>query len=163
MNKNNYINYIKKEYIVKNKLTVDYIDLDKPWGAYFALQESDTKKFAKLFFNNLTLDFSHPLKPKFLIVAPHKRLSWQYHHRRSELWKVLIGPIAISLSSNDYETAPKTYDCNELIHIPILTRHRLIGLNNWALVAEIWEHEQIDNPSTEEDIVRLQDDFSRTG
>ena len=38
-------------------------------------------------------------------------------------------------------------------------RHRLVGLENYAVVAEIWQHTDIDNPSDEKDIVRLQDDF----
>jgi hypothetical protein len=40
-------------------------------------------------------------------------------------------------------------------------RHRLIGLDSWAIVAEIWQHTDIENPSNEEDIVRIQDDFGR--
>ena len=40
-------------------------------------------------------------------------------------------------------------------------RHRIIGLDNYAVVAEIWIHTDKDNPSDENDIVRLQDDFDR--
>jgi len=40
-------------------------------------------------------------------------------------------------------------------------RHRLIGLDQWGIVAEIWRHTDIENPSDEDDIVRLQDDFGR--
>ena len=39
-------------------------------------------------------------------------------------------------------------------------RHRLIGLDDYAVVAEIWQHtDKI--PSDEEDIIRVQDDFGR--
>ena len=39
-------------------------------------------------------------------------------------------------------------------------RHRLIGLTDYGIVAEIWQHtEKV--PSDEEDIVRVQDDFKR--
>jgi hypothetical protein len=38
-------------------------------------------------------------------------------------------------------------------------RHRLIGLDSWGIVAEIWQHTDLNQPSDEEDIVRLQDDF----
>lgn len=34
-------------------------------------------------------------------------------------------------------------------------RHRLIGLNNWGVIAEIWRHTDKENPSDEDDIVRL--------
>ena len=40
-------------------------------------------------------------------------------------------------------------------------RHRIIGLENYAVVAEIWIHTDKDNPSDENDIVRVQDDFDR--
>ena len=40
-------------------------------------------------------------------------------------------------------------------------RHRLIGLNDYGVVAEIWQHTDKKNPSDEEDIVRVQDDFGR--
>ena len=40
-------------------------------------------------------------------------------------------------------------------------RHRLVGLDNWGIVAEIWQHTDAANPSDEEDIIRVQDDFGR--
>ena len=39
-------------------------------------------------------------------------------------------------------------------------RHRLIGLEDYGIVAEIWQHTD-SVPSDEEDIVRVQDDFKR--
>ena len=40
-------------------------------------------------------------------------------------------------------------------------RHRLVGLNDWGMVAEIWQHIDANNPSDENDIIRVQDDFGR--
>ena len=40
-------------------------------------------------------------------------------------------------------------------------RHRLVGLSNFGVVAEIWIHTDSNNLSDEEDIVRLEDDYSR--
>ena len=40
-------------------------------------------------------------------------------------------------------------------------RHRIIGTSEYAVVAEIWIHTDKDNPSDENDIVRIQDDFDR--
>jgi mannose-6-phosphate isomerase len=40
-------------------------------------------------------------------------------------------------------------------------RHRLVGLNQWGVLAEIWQHTDPSNPSDEDDIVRVQDDFGR--
>jgi hypothetical protein len=42
--------------------------------------------------------------------------------------------------------------------IPQGTRHRGVGREDWALIAEIWQHT---NPSNENDIVRMQDDLGR--
>jgi hypothetical protein len=40
-------------------------------------------------------------------------------------------------------------------------RHRLVGLSEWGMLAEIWQHTDAQNPSDENDIVRVQDDFGR--
>jgi mannose-6-phosphate isomerase len=40
-------------------------------------------------------------------------------------------------------------------------RHRLVGVEEWGIIAEIWQHTDIKNPSNEDDIVRVQDDFGR--
>ena len=40
-------------------------------------------------------------------------------------------------------------------------RHRLRGLDDYSVVAEIWQHTDPNNPTDEEDIIRLQDDFGR--
>jgi mannose-6-phosphate isomerase len=40
-------------------------------------------------------------------------------------------------------------------------RHRLIGLEGWGVLAEIWQHPDANHPSDENYIVRVQDDFGR--
>ena len=49
----------------------------------------------------------------------------------------------------------------DIIKIQTEERHRLVGLSNFGVVAEIWIHTDLNNPSDEQDIVRLQDDYSR--
>jgi len=49
----------------------------------------------------------------------------------------------------------------EIVHLAKGQRHRLVGLDGWGIVAEIWQHTDASNPSDENDIVRLQDDFGR--
>ena len=51
----------------------------------------------------------------------------------------------------------------ETITIAQGERHRIVGLDTWALIAEIWQHEDATNPSNEEDIVRLEDKYGREG
>ena len=36
------------------------------------------------------------LSPKFLVVGPGQRLSWQYHHRRSEIWRLIEGVAGVA-------------------------------------------------------------------
>jgi len=139
-------------------------DHDRPWGGFFVLQEDQAAKFAAQFFPHLSLDaiqITQKLSPKFLVVAPQKRLSWQYHFRRAELWTVVHGPVGVAISETDEQQVPGTYQEGECITLPIGQRHRLIGLAQWGVVAEIWQHTDVEHPSDESDIVRLQDDFGR--
>jgi mannose-6-phosphate isomerase len=65
-------------------------------GWLFCDRRNQAEKFIQLYFPHLTkaeLNISGKLSPKILVVAPDKRLSWQYHHRRAEIWK-LIGGVA---------------------------------------------------------------------
>ncbi|WP_332912820.1 hypothetical protein [Algoriphagus boritolerans] len=101
------------------------------------------------------------LSPKFLLVAPGARLSWQYHHRRSELWKLIAGKSSISRSHSDEQGPVQEMTLGEVVSLDKGERHRLIGTDNWGVVAEIWMHADPENPSDENDIIRLQDDYSR--
>ena len=117
-----------------------------------------------LFFNNLDvskLSLSGKLSPKILVIKPKKSLSWQYHYRRSEIWSVIKGGILVSKSDDDVERELINLNVGEQIEIKREERHRIIGTNKYALVAEIWIHTDKDNSSDEEDIVRVQDDFDR--
>lgn len=101
------------------------------------------------------------LSPKLLLVAPQQRLSWQYHHRRAEIWQVVAGPVAVATSPTDLETTSTAYAPGERVVLRQGERHRLIGLNSWGVVAEIWQHTDASQPSGESDIVRVQDGFGR--
>ena len=147
-----------------NNLNVISRDIDRPWGGFYVLDESQAQSFASLFFNNLDvskLSLSGKLSPKILVIKPKKRLSWQYHYRRSEIWSVIKGGILVSKSDDDVEKKLINLKDGEQIEIAKEERHRIIGTDKYALVAEIWIHTDKDNPSDEEDIVRVQDDFDR--
>ncbi|HRK75285.1 MAG TPA: hypothetical protein PLL64_13470, partial [Rhodothermales bacterium] len=101
------------------------------------------------------------LSPKILVVAPEKRLSWQYHHRRAEIWKVVGGVAGVVVSNTDEETPLRKLQMGEVVELQQGERHRLIGLEMWGIIAEIWQHTDRENPSDEADIVRVQDDFGR--
>lgn len=95
-----------------------------------------------------------------MIVNPGARLSWQYHHRRAEIWQVYRGEVGIIRSDNNTEGNWVRYKQGQQVKILQGQRHRLIGLEDFGIVAEIWQHTD-SVPSDENDIVRVQDDFKR--
>ena len=96
-----------------------------------------------------------------MIILPNQALSWQYHTRREEVWKVIVGPVGTIISNTDELTDPVIHQADELIFIQVNQRHRLIGLDNIAIVAELWVHTDEHNLSNELDIVRVRDDYGR--
>jgi len=141
------------------------INESKPWGAYWKIDDERIEMFVDIFFPEIKsklLKSKFNLSPKFLLVAPGEKLSWQYHHRRAENWRVVAGTVGIKVSDTDIEPEGfGKYKAGESISFDRGTRHRLIGLDRWGLVAEIWKHTDLNEPSNEEDIVRLKDDYAR--
>ena len=145
---------------------VERQDQTRPWGGFFVLDESQAADFATRYFPQLEISeiqITNKLSPKILVVAPHKRLSWQYHFRRAEIWKVIAGTtVGVKISDNDEQSDNvRVLESGSFIQMDKGERHRLIGLDGWGVVAEIWQHTDLENPSNEDDIVRLQDDFGR--
>lgn len=156
------------EDIARAGLTVTESDLERPWGAFYVIDESEIEPFAEQFFPDQLDELSQQLKtglsltPKILIVAPKQSLSWQYHHRRSEIWRVVAGPVGVVVSDSDeLPTTIQSQPTHTRITIAQGQRHRLIGLGSWGIVAEIWQHIDHANPSNEADIVRIQDQYGR--
>lgn len=137
---------------------------DKPWGAYLRISESSYEAFRKAYWGGI--DVPTPgqglrLDPKILIVAPNARLSLQYHGRRSEHWRVLDGPVKIAIGNDGASMSDIIAEVGQVVRIPCGQWHRLVGLNTWGRVAEIWEHTDQSKPSGEDDIVRVEDDYGR--
>lgn len=144
--------------------TVAASDASRPWGGFFVIDEKDAEQFIRHFFKDVPQAAYTPgakISPKLLVVASGKRLSWQYHFRRSEVWKVLHGNAGIVVSDTDEEGAPLTKPPGETVVLKQGERHRLIGGEDWTVLAEIWQHTDANQPSNEEDIVRISDDFGR--
>lgn len=139
-------------------------DDQRPWGGFFVIDEKQAAQFAAHFFpeeNSDELKITQRLSPKILLVAPQHRLSWQYHHRRAEIWKCIGSNVAVITSDTDVENEKHILHKGEIIKLSQGIRHRLVGLDDWGVVAEIWQHTDASNPSDENDIVRLQDDYNR--
>ncbi|MFN1835189.1 phosphoheptose isomerase [Balneola sp. MJW-20] len=153
-----------REKLISQGFKIENEDMDRPWGGFFVIDEGQAQQFIDTYFSGLTLDevnISGKLSPKILLVAPEKRLSWQYHFRRAETWKVLEGPVGIVRSMDDNQGPVRRYFSDDMVILHKGERHRLVGLDDWGVIAEIWQHLDADHPSDEDDIVRLEDDFGR--
>ena len=136
-------------------------DFNRPWGGFLLIDESQSKEFISKFISNEDLKIENKVSPKILIVKPNSRLSWQYHYRRKEIWKVFKNKVGVIKSTDNNETEMKIFNAGDVIELQKGERHRLIGLSDFGIVAEIWIHTDPTNPSDENDIVRLQDDYAR--
>jgi mannose-6-phosphate isomerase len=151
-------------FLTHHGFTIVNADENRPWGGFYVIDEAESQQFIEFFFKDVVQANEKSIgkiSPKILIVENNKRLSWQYHHRRSEVWKVIGGEVGVITSNNDVQGQVQLKKINDLVILKQGERHRLIGTENWGIIAEIWQHTDVDNPSDEEDIVRVQDDFGR--
>ena len=103
-----------QEEIESYGFTIVAKDFVRPWGAFLVIKEEEAQDFANRFFDGIdvdTLRVEGKLSPKILIVKPEARLSWQYHHRRAEIWQVYKGEVGIVRNN---ETIPEKPICKEV-------------------------------------------------
>jgi mannose-1-phosphate guanylyltransferase/mannose-6-phosphate isomerase len=109
----------------------------RPWGSYTVLEEGPGYKV------------------KRVTVNPGGRLSLQLHHRRSEHWVVIAGTARITCRRRVFDLT-----AGQSTGIPRETPHRLE--NCGTVLLEIIEVQN--GPYLgEDDIVRMQDDYGRSG
>lgn len=107
----------------------------RPWGAY-----------------EILLDSSY-CKVKRITVESQQRLSYQYHHKRSEVWTIIQGHGKMILNENETDIS-----AGDIVEIPALTKHRIENIGKEKLVfIEIQQGTYFG----EDDIVRLEDDYNR--
>lgn len=148
----------------------DFFEINdtKPWGAYFRIVDEQADRFVEQFFPGLTPEEARmgrdgvELSPKWLLVTPEQRLSWQKHDRRAERWHCLAGKGGYHKSMTDEQGEVVAFEPGDIVQFEEGERHRLVGgKDSYLLVAEIWQHTDPENPSNEADIIRLADDYSR--
>lgn len=154
------------EYLNEINLEVKSSDRHRPWGGFLTFAEADAAQFLNHFYSQdeLTIeDFPRQaaLSPKLLVIEPGKRLSWQYHSRRAEVWKCIFGTFDAVVSDTDEEKDSRTLRKGDIIKLAQGQRHRIVGKDCFAIIAEIWQHTDPNLLSNEDDIVRLQDDYGR--
>ena len=133
---------------------------ERPWGYFWCIDGAMLENFITEFFPRLSLNIN-ACSAKILFINSHSKLSWQYHNRRKELWSVILGPVGIIHSPTDEQSELIIAQNKDFFIIDEKERHRLIGLDCQAIVAEIWIHTDENNLSDENDIVRLSDDYQR--
>jgi mannose-6-phosphate isomerase-like protein (cupin superfamily) len=154
-----------RDYLLQQGFAIAELDDTRPWGAFFRIANAQADKFIELFYRDVPVPErarGGERSPKILLVAPLQRLSWQYHDRRGELWRVVNGTVGVYASPSDAQPEQRrALHAGETIELTQGTRHRLAGLDGWGAVAEIWIHTDPAWPSDEDDIHRLQDDYQR--
>ena len=108
---------------------------ERPWGRYFVLHDESTYKL------------------KRIEVDPGERLSYQYHHKRSEAWTIVEGMGRITLDGD-----VKDYKKGETILIPQRVKHRIENKGDKKLV---FIEVQTGSYFGEDDIIRIEDDYNR--
>src|SRR5215831_9880 len=109
-----------EDYLTETGLTISSSDFSRPWGGFFVIDEALAERFIKLYFPHLKvsdLTISGKLSPKILVVSPSQRLSWQYHHRRAEIWKLISGVAGVVTSETDAEGPLKKLAIGEIIQL----------------------------------------------
>lgn len=144
-------------------------DLQKPWGGFVRFDTKVANHFITTFFPGLDTNAARlgnpeaELSPKFLLVTPGCRLSWQRHGRRAERWAYLTPGAYYKSMDPDNPGNEVDVEVGEVVQFAQGECHRLVGAKgeSYTLVAEIWQHTDSAQPSDEADIERLADDYKR--
>ncbi|MGI9526477.1 MAG: phosphomannose isomerase type II C-terminal cupin domain [Weeksellaceae bacterium] len=107
----------------------------RPWGEYFVLEEGES------------------FKVKRIVVNSGQRISYQYHHKRSEVWTIVAGVGTITL-----DDVVQDYKAGEVVEIKQGMKHRIENRQDHPCV---FIEVQYGTYFGEDDIVRLEDDYNR--
>jgi mannose-6-phosphate isomerase len=109
----------------------------RPWGSWHVLDEGDGYKV------------------KRIVVDPHSRLSYQYHRHRAEHWTVVSGKATCVIDGETRVVGP-----GECLEVGLGQAHRIC--NDQAQVLVVIEVQRGEYTG-EDDIVRIEDDYGRSG
>jgi mannose-6-phosphate isomerase len=109
----------------------------RPWGTFTVLEEGKGYKI------------------KRIEVLPGHRLSLQMHHHRSEHWIVVSGTARVTCGDREI-----MLQSNQSTYVPQCTSHRL---ENPGVIPLVLIEVQNGEYLGEDDIIRFQDDYARSG
>ena len=110
-----------------------FLDSQRPWGN----------------FRQFTLN--EPTTVKIITVNPNAELSLQYHHNRSEFWRIIGGGGQITIGEIEHEAT-----VGEEFTVAVGEPHRMTAGPDGMQVLEI-----ASGVFDEEDIIRLADNYGR--
>ena len=114
---------------------------ERPWGTFENLLDTDY------------------CKVKEIVIKKGGRPSYQYHHKRSEVWVVVQGEAVVTLNDVEY-IFQALENFTPVVKVPVGTKHRVENRQDEDLkFIEI----QVGTYFGEDDIVRLEDDYGREG
>jgi len=116
-------------------LTTTHATVHRPWGTFTVLEDKPGYKI------------------KQIMVKPGKRLSLQKHFHRNEHWIVVSGTATVTVEDKTYLIRE-----NESTYIKAGEIHRL---ENQGKIPIILIEAQVGSYTGEDDIVRIEDDYSR--
>ena len=109
---------------------------ERPWGRFYVLHNEPTYKL------------------KRIEVDTGGRLSYQFHHQRSEAWTIVEGTGTITL-----DDLVQDYQKGETVLIPQGMKHRI---ENRGTAKVVFIEVQTGTYFGEDDIVRIEDDYNRS-
>ena len=110
---------------------------------------SETRPWGK-FENLLEEDYT---KVKRITVIPGGELSYQYHHKRSEVWTIVSGEGIVRLDDNEINVKYQ-----DVVKIYVGQKHNIRNDSNDDL---IFIEVQLGDYFGEDDIIRLEDKYNR--
>jgi mannose-6-phosphate isomerase len=114
---------------------------DKPWGYERIFAAVDGKYAGKI-----------------IHVSAGHSLSLQYHETKEETISMLSGEAVIHYGPAGGDLAEVTFGPGDTIHVPARIVHRVT-----AITDIVFAEASTAQPGWREDVVRLQDDYGRTG
>ncbi len=109
--------------------------IERPWGRFIVIDEHSSYKL------------------KRIEVNPGHRLSYQFHEKRSEVWTIVEGSGEMNIDGEK-----KSIHYGECIQINKKSKHRISNNSDSIL---IFIEVQTGTYFGEDDIVRIEDDYSR--
>lgn len=88
---------------------------------------------------------------KLLFVNKGESLSLQYHNKREEFWRVILGNPEITIGDEIFKA-----NVGDEFNVPVLAKHRISAPDGDVTVLEVSKGE-----FDEDDIVRLEDKYGR--